>query len=132
MTGAADERQSAGMPRGHARAVAIYAAVSLLLVAGGAGAMGWFYDSAADRQAIWTSAAVAVAVQVLAFSMARLLAQSGHGIAGWAVGAVVCLATLVIYGFVMRALGASSGAAMVSLAAFFFVTELIEPPLLNL
>jgi hypothetical protein len=36
-----------------------------------------------------------------------------------------------VYGFVSRALGLPSNAALVSLATFFFLTELIEPPLLT-
>jgi hypothetical protein len=44
---------------------------------------------------------------------------------------VICLTSLVIYGFVGRALGLPSNAALLSLATFFFLTELIEPPLLN-
>jgi hypothetical protein len=46
-------------------------------------------------------------------------------------GAVLCFATLVVYGFVSRALGLPSNAALLSLATFFFLTELIEPPLLT-
>jgi hypothetical protein len=52
-------------------------------------------------------------------------------VAGWALGAGICLVVLVIHGYVSRGFGLPSNAAMVSLATFFFLTELIEPPLLN-
>jgi hypothetical protein len=68
---------------------------------------------------------------VIAFAIARRFAASGNGIAGWTLGAVICLTSLVIYGFVGRAVGLPSNAALLSLATFFFLTELIEPPLLN-
>jgi hypothetical protein len=45
---------------------------------------------------------------------------------------VICLVALVAYGFVSRALGLPSNAALLSLATFFFLTELIEPPFLNI
>ena len=44
---------------------------------------------------------------------------------------ILCVATLVVYGFVGRALGLPSNAALLSLATFLFLTELIEPPLLT-
>jgi hypothetical protein len=47
-------------------------------------------------------------------------------------GAVICFATLIVYGFVCRALGLPTDAALLSLATFFFLTELIEPPLLTI
>ena len=46
-------------------------------------------------------------------------------------GALICFTSLIAYGFVSRALGLPSNAALLSLATFFFLTELIEPPLLT-
>ena len=42
------------------------------------------------------------------------------------------IVSLVVYGFVCRATGLPTGAAMVSLATFFFLTEVIEPPFLSI
>ena len=109
----------------------IYAALCAGVVLIGSWALGFAYTSAADHRAIWLSAAVAFIIQLLAFSVARLMARAGQGIAGWGIGAVISLITLVIWGYASRALGLPSQAAMISLAAFLFVTELIEPPLLN-
>jgi hypothetical protein len=64
----------------------------------------------------------------------RLVAQSqgGNLIAGWGLGAVICMLVLVVYGFVCRPLGLPPSAALLSLATFFFLTELIEAPLLTI
>ena len=77
------------------------------------------------------SAIVALVVQLIAFAIARLMSDRGNAIAGWGVGAVICFTSLIVYGFVSRALGLPSNAALLSLATFFFLTELIEPPLLT-
>jgi hypothetical protein len=113
------------------RGLALYA-LACLAVIGLAGTVFLaMYGSAPDRRAVLVSAGVALVIQVLAFAVARLLAAGGNGIAGWTLGAVICLTVLVIYGFVSRASGLPPSAAMLSLATFFFLTELIEPPLLN-
>jgi hypothetical protein len=113
------------------RGLALYT-LGCLLVIGLAGAvLAAVYGAAADRRAVLVSAVVALVVQVIAFAIARLLAAGGNGIAGWGLGAFICLTTLVIYGFVSRGLGLPSNVALLSLATFFFLTELIEPPLLN-
>jgi hypothetical protein len=117
--------------RSTGRALALYG-LGCLLVIGLAGAvLAVVWGAPSDRSAVLVSAVVALVVQMVAFVVARLLAASGNGVAGWALGAVICLVVLVIHGFVSRALGLPSNVALVSLATFFFLTELIEPPLLN-
>jgi hypothetical protein len=118
-------------PKGMGRGLALYVLACLLVVGLVAGVFFAAYGTAGDRRAVLVSAVVALVVQTLAFAVARLMAAGGNGVAGWVLGAVICLTTLVIYGFVGRALGLPSAAALLSLATFFFVTELIEPPLLN-
>jgi hypothetical protein len=113
------------------RGLALYALACVVSIGLAAAVFTAIYSSAAERQAVWVSAGVALVVQLLAFAIARLLAVGGNGIAGWGLGATICLASLVIYGFVSRALGLPSNVAVLSLATFFFLTELIEPPLLN-
>jgi hypothetical protein len=113
------------------RALALYG-LSCLLVIGLAGAvLAVVWGGPLDRRAVLVSAVVALGVQMVAFAIARLLAAGGNGVAGWALGAVICVVALVIFGFVSRGLGLPSNVALVSLATFFFLTELIEPPLLN-
>ena len=113
------------------RAIGLYALVSFLVIAVAAGVFALVYDGPA-RQVVLLSAAVAWVLQLLAFAVARLLAATGHGIAGWGLGAIVCLVSLVVYGFVCRAAGLPTDAGMISLATFFFLTEVIEPPFLNI
>jgi hypothetical protein len=113
------------------RGMALYALCSLLVIGLAAGVFTAVYGSAPDRQAVWVSAGIALLVQLVAFAIARLMAAGGNGVAGWGLGAVICLTVLVVYGFASRALGLPSNTAMLSLATYFFLTELIEPPLLT-
>jgi hypothetical protein len=118
--------------RGIGRGLALYALASLVVIGLATGVFVAIYSAAAERNAVYVSAVVALVVQVIAFVFARLLAGKGNAIAGWSLGAVLCFASLIVYGFVSRALGLPSNAALLSLATFFFLTELIEPPLLNI
>ena len=118
-------------PRSIGRAVAMYGLASLLVIGLAGAVLAMVWGAPLDRRAVLVSALVALVVQMVAFAIARLLAATGNGVAGWALGAVICLIVLVIHGFVSRTLGLPSNVALVSLATFFFLTELIEPPLLN-
>lgn len=113
------------------KAMLFYALASMVAIGIAAGVFTAIYTAPAERNAVWISAAVGLFVQIVTFGMARLLVERGHGIAGWGLGAVICFVALIIFGFVSRALGLPSNAALLSLATYFFLTELIEPPLLN-
>jgi len=113
------------------RAIALYALLCLVMIGLAGAVLAMMWGSPLERRAVLVSALVALVVQMIAFAIARLLAANGNGIAGWALGAVICLVVLVIHGFVSRGLGLPSNVALLSLATFFFLTELIEPPLLN-
>lgn len=113
------------------RAIALYGLACLLAIGIAGAVLAMVWGTSLDRRAVVVSAIVALVVQMVAFAIARLLAATGNGVAGWALGAVICLIVLVIFGFVSRGLGLPSNVALVSLATFFFLTELIEPPLLN-
>jgi hypothetical protein len=113
------------------KGLALYTVACMVLIGLAAAVMAVVWRSALDRHTVLVSAGVALVVQVLAYAIARLLAAGGNGIAGWALGAVICLTALLLYGFVSRGLGLPSNVALLSLATFFFLTELIEPPLLN-
>lgn len=91
-----------------------------------------FFGSAADHRAIWISAAIALAVQVGAFVIARSMAERGNGIAGWGLGAAVCVVALITYGFAIRVTGLPQMSALISLATYFTLSELIEGPFLFL
>ena len=111
--------------------VVLFAALSLALIAVAGWVMTVAYDSPGADRAVWTSAAVAFAVQVLAFAIVKLSAKT-NVIAGWGIGSLVRFLVLGVYALVfVKALGLPSGAALVSLAAFFFLSTLIEPLLLK-
>ena len=114
------------------RAVLLYGLSSAMVIGLAGGVFTAVYGSAPDRMAVWVSAIVALVVQLVAFGIARAMADEGHGIAGWGLGAVICLIALIIYGFASRALGLPSNAALLSLATYFSLTELIEAPFLFL
>jgi hypothetical protein len=74
-----------------------------------------------DAAAIWLSAAVAMGVQLAAFTLGRL-AGANNVMARMGTGAILRLVTVVVYAIV---------AALISLAAFFFLSTLIEPLLIK-
>ncbi|MEP6989325.1 MAG: hypothetical protein ABJA80_00230 [bacterium] len=113
------------------RAVLLYGLACVVAIGLAGGVFTAVFGTSAERVAVWVSALVALVVQLVAFAIARSLVEGGHGIAGWGLGAVICLLALVVFGFASRALGLPSNAALLSLATYFFLTELIEPPLLN-
>ena len=114
------------------KAFALFTAVTAAIVAAAGALLALVYPGGAERHAIWVSAWVAFGVQLFAFSIARLTLRS-NVVAGWGLGAVLRMAALAVYAFVVvNALGLVSGAALISLATFFFLTTLIEPLLLNL
>lgn len=117
--------------RGMGRGLALYALACVLAIGLAGAVFAAVYDAPAERKAVLLSAVVALVVQLIAFAFARLLADQGNAIAGWATGALVCFTALIVYGFVSRAFGLPQNAALLSLATFFFLTELIEPPLLS-
>ena len=114
------------------RGVALYLLASVVVVGLAGAVFVAIYSAPAERRTVAVSALVALVVQLVAFAFARLLADKGNAIAGWVLGAVICFAALLVYGFVCRSLGLPSNAALLSLATFFFLTELIEPPFLTI
>ncbi len=105
----------------------LFAAVSLGLTLAAALVLGVAFDAPAERRAIWVSAGVAYAVQLLAFAIARLVLRD-NVMLGWGMGVLMRLATLVAFALVfVKALGLPPSAALISLVIFFFVTTLLEP-----
>ena len=113
------------------KSVALFALILIALVAGAGWIIGLKFASPAEHRAIWTSAVVAVAVQLVAFAALRLASRE-QMFAAWGLGAIVRLLVLAAYGLVVAgALGLPSAAALVSLAAFFFLSTVVEPLLLK-
>ena len=114
------------------RGLLLYALSCSVVIGLAGGVLSSIYAESAARTAVWVSALLALVVQTVAFTIARILADRGNGIAGWGLGAAICFAVLVVYGFASRALGLPQTAALVSLATYFSLTELIEAPFLFL
>ncbi len=113
------------------KSFALCTGIMTAIVAGSGVLLAMFYPGEHERHAIWVSAWVAVGVQLFAFAMVRLTLRS-NPIAGWGLGALLRMVALGVYALVVvNALGLVSGAALISLATFFFLTTLVEPLLLN-
>jgi hypothetical protein len=113
------------------RAIAIFALVSAAIIALAGWLLGFAFRSVADARAIWTSAAAAFAVQLFAFAIARVVAATNL-MAGWGLGMLLRFVALAVYALVViRLAGLPPTAALVSLAAFFFLSTLVEPVLLK-
>ena len=113
------------------RKFAIFALVTLVLIAVVSWLLALVFPTAGDRRAIEISAVVAYLVQLSSFAIARAFVAT-NVMAGWGLGMLIRFAVLVIYAFAgVKMLGLPVAAALVSLAAFFFVSTVIEPVLLK-
>lgn len=111
--------------------VGLFAGLALVLIGAAAWVLTLVYGSPEATRAVWISAAVAFSVQVIAFSIVKLAART-NVVAGWGIGAIMRFLVLGVYALVIvKALGLPFGAALVSLAAFFFLSTLLEPLLLK-
>lgn len=113
------------------KALAIYAALSAALIAAASWVLVLAF-SADARHSIFVSAWVAFVVQLFAFAVLRLTVGR-NVVAGWALGALLRMVTLAVYALVVvKALGLVATAALISLAAFFFLSMFVEPLVLSL
>ena len=113
------------------RAVGLYLVVAVMVTLAAGWVMLLVYPGAAGQKAIITSALLALAIQLVAF-VVLLLSKGRNVIAGWGVGALLRFGGLGVYAlFASKALGLETNTALVSLAAFLFLSMLIEPLLVN-
>jgi hypothetical protein len=113
------------------RAVSLYLVVATLVTA----AAGWLlllvYPGAVAQKAVFTSALLALAIQLIAFIVLQLF-KGKNVMAGWGIGALMRFGGLGAYAFAARpVLGLDTNTALVSLACFLFLSMLIEPLLVN-
>ena len=114
------------------KAIGLFALATACLILALGWVLGLVFTGAADARALWMSAAVAFVVQLFGFALARMSMRS-NVIAGWGVGMLLRLLTLGVYAFVIvPALALPSGAALIALVTFFFVSTLVEPLFLTL
>lgn len=108
-----------------------FAGLSLVLIVGLAWMLTRFWPDPQAAQAIWFSAGIALAIQVVGFFFARLF-MSANMIAGWGSAMLLRFVTLALHALVgIRVMGFPPAPALLSLAAFFFVSSLIEPVFLK-
>ena len=100
--------------------------LSAVLVLGGAWGITVLRPEPEIARAVWSSAAIALVVQALAFVIARPFVAT-NPIAGWGLGSLLRFAVVAVHALVgVRALALESGPALISLVAFLFVTMLID------
>ena len=110
---------------------ALFAAASLVMIAACAWVLGLIFAGPGEHRAIATSAGVAWVVQLFGFAVARMMAAT-NVVAGWGLGMLLRFVALVVYALVIvKAFALPASAALLSLVTFFFVSTLIEPPLLK-
>lgn len=84
-----------------------------------------------DAEAIWWSGAVAIVVQLAAFSLSRMVGQ-GNVMARMGTGMLLRFITLVGYALLaIPVFKLPAVAALVSLATFFFLSTTLEPLLIK-
>jgi hypothetical protein len=118
-----------------ARALATFAGVSGALIVIVTVILRFYFRTVEQHRAMLISAGLAFAVQLGAYALVRP-ARRGSGppsalLLRWAGGAVLRFAVLVLYAPLARVMFLSLEAALVSLAAFFFVTMMAEPLMLE-
>jgi hypothetical protein len=105
----------------------MFMGLAAVLIFGGAWGITALKPGAELARAVWSSAVIAFAVQLLAFAIARPFMKD-NPIAGWGLGSLVRFAVVMLHAFVgVPALGLASGPALISLVGFLFVTMIVEP-----
>jgi hypothetical protein len=109
-------------------AYALTAAVIIAAVAAAASA----FAGLMGRRAVLVSAALALAVQLVAFAIARRFRTREKMMLGWGLGSMLRFGALVLYGLVVARLWRAPVApALLSFVAFLFVTTIVEPVFLT-
>lgn len=89
------------------------------------------FDGPGGRRAVLVSVAIALVVQTVTFTLARLAAP-GNVLKAWGAGTVLRFLTLVVYALVLiKPLGLPAVPALMSLVSLFFVTTVLESLLLT-
>jgi len=113
------------------QALARYAAVVVGVVVVGGLLLSLIFHGPGDSTAIWTSGAVAVALQLAAFAVGRVAGQAGL-MARMGAGALIRFLGLVVYALVaVLVLKLPAVAALISLATFLFLSALLDPLLIK-
>jgi hypothetical protein len=114
------------------RALLLYGLAATAIALGAGLLLTLAFRGPGDAAAIRLSAIVVVVVQLVAFAIARQMGPK-NALAGWGIGALLRFMTLVVYALIVAKLVTTVPltAALVSMAALFFLTTLLEPLLLK-
>lgn len=114
------------------RSVLAFAVVLALVLPLGVWLLGLAFPTPADHRGLVVGASVAFVVQLIAFLVLRF-GDRENPIAMWGVGMLLRMLTIGVFAFLLNsAFGLPSGATLIGLVAFFFVSSLFEPLLLKL
>lgn len=109
------------------KAALAFAAVASVLILGAAWGVTLLRPEPEVARAVWSSAAIALAVQAIAFALARPFVAT-NPIAGWGLGSLLRFAVVAVHALVgVQALALQSAPALLSLVGFLFITMLVEP-----
>jgi hypothetical protein len=85
-----------------------------------------------DAAVIWLSAGIAIAVQLAASRLGHAVGRNNNLMARMGTGAILRLLTILVWAvLVAKVFLLPLTAALVSMAAFFFLTTLVEPLLIT-
>lgn len=106
-----------------------FVAAAAVLIVLAAFLLGLLFRLPGDERAIRISAVIAFAVQVFAFAIVLTVAGTGTNVfPAWGLGMLLRLAALAVMAlWLVKALGLRAESALISLAAFLFITTLVEP-----
>lgn len=104
-----------------------FAAVTAVIAFGGAWVIDIVIEDAGLGRSIWTSAVIAVMVQVGSFVVIWPIVTK-NAVAGWGVGSAIRFVAVIVYALVgEKVLGVEGGPALLSLVTFLFASMLVEP-----
>lgn len=117
---------------GLVRAIGLFAAAQCVVLFAVGALLSRMFQLPGELSAIVAAAWVALIVQLLTFAIVRIAGRE-NVMAAWGIGVLVRFGVLALWAFLLvPAIGLPATAALVALAAFFFVSTLVEPLFLNI
>ncbi|MGH7711758.1 MAG: hypothetical protein ACREOG_10775 [Gemmatimonadaceae bacterium] len=116
------------------KATLLFALTTAALALLGAALLAQIFGEPRSSAAVWTSAVLAIAVQIATYGIARRYALKRDVMTGWGIGALIRVTVLVVYGalfFGPWSLGIPLEPALLSFALFVFASTVVEPLFLS-
>lgn len=108
----------------------VTAAIAIL----GAVVLSQLFSELRSARAIWTSAALAIVIQIATFGIVKRYADRGDAIKGWGLGALIRVTALMFYGLLFFGpwkIALPMEPALLSFTLFVFASLLVEPLFLS-